>query len=89
MAIWSSGCGRIELEIDLAIASIGYHPGDCSYDIEYIRFIPEIKKQLMALDSVLLANVLREYGGWDDIELKQHDKNLGRILWLACADLID
>lgn len=89
MAIWSSGCGRIELEIDLKTAAIGYHPGDCSYDIEYIRSIPEIKKQLMALDPGLLARVLKEYGGWDDQELRQHDKNLGRILWLACADLID
>lgn len=89
MAIWSSGCGRIELNISEDQAAAGYHPGPCDLDIADIRQHPGIAAQLAALDPGLLANVLKEYGAWNSEELAQHEENLSRILWLACADLID
>lgn len=32
---------------------------------------------------------LRGYGAWDEEQLKDHDENLTRILWLACGDILE
>lgn len=32
---------------------------------------------------------LRGYGAWDDEELADHERNLGRLVWLAGCDLAE
>jgi len=35
----------------------------------------------------MLKKELREYGAWDEVELKYHAINLRRLLWVACCDI--
>lgn len=86
---WSSGCGRIELQLDLDDAAQGSHPGPCDADIAELRAVPYIAEQLAALDPALVSDILREYGAWDDAERAIHQDNLDRLLWIACGDLTD
>lgn len=83
----TSGCGRIELNITRKQAAAGSHPGQCDVDIVQLSQAPAIQRQLQKIDPALLAEVLREYGAWDADELKDHDQNLRRYLWIACCDI--
>jgi len=86
---WTSGCGRLELNLSADQAARGYHSGQCDADIAELKQVPEIKAQLLALDAGLVRECLREYGGWDSAELSNHNDNLERLLWIACGDLVD
>lgn len=87
--IWSSSCGRIELNLNQEQAARGYHSGQCDNDIMVLRELPAISGQLSALDRGLVRDCLREYGAWDSAELSDHEANLDRLLWIACGDLVD
>lgn len=87
---YTSGSGRIELNIPVHLIPIGYHSGQCAPDVAWIRANePVVEDQLKKLNPEVLKNELREYGAWDHVELADHDANLSRILWLACGDLAD
>lgn len=86
---WFSG-NYIELEVTLEDANTGYHSGACDNDIAWLlEQRPYIKEQLDKLDPDKLRLELNEFGAWDEQELADHDANLSRILWLACADIVD
>lgn len=87
MPYWSSGCGRLELEITEEQAAQCSHPGPCDSDVQWLSCQPEIARQLNALDPALLREELDGYGAWDDVELGDHQQNLLRVLWLACSDI--
>ena len=85
---FSTSSGRIEFQLSLSDAESGSQPGkDASEDIEALRRLPYIAKQLAEIDADLLRDELREYGAWDDAELADHEKSLDRILWIACCDI--
>lgn len=86
---WSTGSGRIELELDRDDASSGSHSGACDDDIAELRKVPYIAKQLESLDPRLVSDELKEYGAWDESERADYDANLDRLLWLACGDITD
>jgi hypothetical protein len=86
---WSSGSGRIELNLSMDIASKGYHSGACDLDIAELRTMAFIDNQLKAISPELLISELKECGAWDSEELANHEDNLDRLLWLACGDLVD
>jgi hypothetical protein len=86
---WSSGCGRIELQIDLRDAKDCSHSGSCDSDVEWLRSCPYIIEQLSPISPELVANILREYGAWDDGDLADHEANLDRLVWIACCDLAE
>lgn len=86
---YTSGSGRIELQLTKSQAQTGSHQGRCDNDIAYLRTLPAIKKQLDKLDAETLRNELDEYGAWDDEQLANHDENLTRILWIACGDILE
>jgi hypothetical protein len=86
---YTSGSGRIELNITRNIAEMCSHSGSCDNDVNAAMEIPSIRRQLNKIDPVVLANELREYGAWDDEELKDHSANLARILWIACGDIVE
>ena len=86
---YTSGSGRIELQLTKNQALTGSHSGDCEADIEYLRQLPAIKRQLNKLDADILAMELKEYGCWDVEQLANHDENLTRVLWLACCDITE
>lgn len=89
MKWFSTSSGRIGLQLKQSNAESGYHQGQCFDDIEALRKLPYIAKQLDALDVQLVSDELREYGAWDDEERANHDSNLTRLLWLACGDIVD
>ena len=79
----------IELQITKTQAHKGYHSGSCDEDIAELRAIPKIKKQLDNLDADVVSKYLSEFGAWGEEELKDHNENLDRLLWLACADIVE
>lgn len=86
--LWfTSGSGRIEIGMTLDDAKSGAHQGQCDEDVLSLSKVPDIAKQLDAIEPALLASELREYGAWDEDELADHRQNLQRILWLACNDI--
>lgn len=86
---FSTSSGRIELRLTKDQAHTGSHQGQCDEDIAFLQTVPAIRRQLAKISPDLLRDELREYGAWDKEELADHDLNLGRILWLACGDIVD
>lgn len=87
MTYWTESLGRIELNIAKKQAEACSHPGECSQDVQELRKVPQIRRQLNKLTPHLVAVCLREYGVWDDEELTDHEENLHRLLWVACCDI--
>ena len=87
--IYTTGSGKIEIEITKKQAQKGYHAGQCDKDIEGLRRIPAVKRQLAKIDKAVLIDELRPWGAWADEELQDHEENLDRFLWLACADIVE
>lgn len=77
------------IEITKAQASTGCHSGDCTDDIKSLMEVPKIKRQLKKVLPDRLKTELWEYGAWTDEELNRHKDNLMRILWIACANIMD
>lgn len=86
---FSTGSGRIELQLTLEQARSASHQGQCDEDVRALSQQPDITKQLNAIDPALLREELREYGAWDEQERQDHQQNLQRILWLAAGDIVD
>jgi hypothetical protein len=86
---FSSGSGRIELQMTLDQARGASHQGQCDSDVRELSKVPAIARQLSKIDPALLREELSEYGAWDGEELADHDQNLQRLLWLAAGDIID
>ena len=87
--VWFSGSGRVELQLTMEEAHRGYHPGDCEGDIVELMRDPFIRGQLESLDADAVAQELRETGAWTETHLSDREANLMRLLWMACADLVD
>jgi len=84
---WTESMGRIELEIELCDAKRGSHSGQCDDDIAALRQKPYIREQIEKVAPIVIAQCLRQYGAWDDVELSDHEANLDRLLWIACNDV--
>ena len=80
---------RFEFHLTRDQAMTGYHQGRCDDSIDWLRTIPAVENQLQMLPSAAVREELREAGAWDDSELQDHDANLSRLLWIACADIVD
>ena len=76
-----------ELNITLSDAKSASHSGQCDDDIKALMEKPYIKRQLKKLDAEKLRLELKEYGAWDENELKDHEANLSRWLWTCCCDI--
>ena len=79
----------VELNILKRDAEVGYHQGQCDKDIERLLQEPYIKKQFDRINPQKIVNELREYGAWDEEELKDEQANRARLLWLFCGDIVD
>jgi len=86
---FSSSSGRIELAITLDDAKACSHSGRCDDDVAALLAVPYITEQLARISSDTLANELREYGAWDEVELADRQQNLARLLWCACGDIVE
>ncbi len=70
-------------------AQTGSHSGDCEGDVKYLLTLPSIKKQFESIDPESIRKELKEYGAWDEEELKDDESNRMWILWIACGDYMD
>ena len=83
---WQAGSGRdIRIRMTREQWESGSHAGPCDEDIARLATFPSIARQIATWDPDILRDELREYGAWD--ELADHDSNIERMLWIACADL--
>lgn len=86
---WTSSSGRIELKITKKQAAQCTHPSDCEHDVKELKRKAAIYRQMDKIAPELLAAELSEYGAWDNEELKDHEQNKVRLLWLACGDITE
>ena len=86
---FSTGSGKIELQMTLEQARSASHQGQCDNDVRDLSKVPAIARQLAKIDPAILRDELREDGAWDENELADHDQNLQRLLWLAAGDIVD
>lgn len=78
-----------DLQVTKKQANKGYHRGQCEPDVKELRQVTAIKRQLNKIDPATLKKELKEYGCWESEELNDHESNLDRILWIACADIVE
>jgi hypothetical protein len=86
---WTTGSGRIELQMTKNEAANCAHSGQCDNDVMALSKQRKIQKQLDKIPPELLAEELKEYGAWDSEELADHEQNKQRILWLAANDIME
>lgn len=77
------------ITLSLEEAEKGYHSRDCSEDVESLKKQLHIREQLDKINPESLRNELKEFGAWTEEELSDHEENLSRILWDACAKIVD
>jgi len=87
--LWSSGCGRVDLDIAAehvdAIAVSGDNEPACLAAIEndgYLRY------QLGEMDMEAAVDYLKE-AGIEDVDRKSNDDIRVVLLWIACHDISD
>lgn len=61
--------------------------GDCSSSIREFIEDEEVRAELDLIDKDQLVKELEQYGEWDDEELKDHEENLMKILWIAINNI--
>ena len=86
---WTTGSGRIELNLTKRQAEACSHPGPCDADVLHTSHEPAVARQLRKIDPALLRVELMEYGAWGAEELADHDINLQRLVWIAAGDIHD
>lgn len=73
---------RFEIELTEEQALNCSHQGDCYQDVK--DTLPELG---LSLDPDKVRDELKEYGAWDEEELKDDEENLLRIVWIAAGDI--
>lgn len=86
---WSSSSGRIELRIRWEDVEACSHQGRCDDDVESAVGKKYLAKQLARIKQTTLRDELKEYGAWDEHELKDHEANIRRLVWVACCDIME
>jgi hypothetical protein len=85
---YTSGCGRLHLQMTLAQALRASRPGEDAKDaVAELVAVPAVAVQLAALDLGHVRDELRGSGAWDDAELADDAKNLRRWVWMAVCDI--
>ena len=86
---WTDGSGRLNLAMSEEQAQRGFHRGSCDDDVAALLNEPNIRDQVAKWDRNDLSAVLQEHGAWDAVELADHEQNRARMVWVACADVVD
>ena len=76
-----------ELYMTLEQAESVSHQGDCIHDVKALFEDLEIKSQFAVRTDKQLSDALKDYGAWDDEELKDRKENIFRLLWIAGGDI--
>jgi len=78
---------RFEIQMTKKQAVGASHPGACDDDADALLKVPSIRRQLDKIPASKIADELREYGAWDDEELKDEQANRARIVWIAAGNI--
>lgn len=78
---------RFEIQMTKKQAISASHPGDCHKDVTALCNTPNIARQLRKIGPELIAAELKDYGAWDENELKDTINNERRIVWIAAGDI--
>lgn len=80
---------RFDLILTEAQAQSAAHSGSCDADVAELLRNPKIRRQFLAISPDTLRAELREFGAWDDDELKDDAQNKARILWIAAGNIVE
>lgn len=86
---WNSSSGSLDLELFHYDAQSMMGPGAVDTEAEALVQADYVKVQTSEWDPAELVDELSEFGMWDEEELKDHDKNILRMVWIAGADMIE
>lgn len=86
---WQSSSGKFSINITTSQALECTARGDNMPMVHRLAGVTEIAEQLDNIKPEDLAEELRGFGAWSEIELADHGWNRLRILWIACHDLIE
>ena len=82
----SSNYGN-DLRITLQDALFCSQSGDMEQNVLMTIKKPYLNKQLEGLNPEKLAKELKDFGAWDNEELKDHQQNIIRWFWSSCCDI--
>lgn len=85
----SATFNRFEISMTMEQAESCSHPGDCMADVKRMMHDPEIKRQVNHISPDAIRKELKEYGAWDEEELKDEEANKQRILWIAAGNIVE
>lgn len=80
---------RFDIKMTKDEARSASHQGKCDDDVKQLLVSKKIKNQLSKISDDDLISELKEYGAWDDEELKNRSDNEERIVWIAAGNIID
>lgn len=63
------------------------HPGECDEDVKALLENKKIARQLDRIPAEKIAAELKEFGAWDEEELKDESANRERIIWIAAGNI--
>lgn len=61
------------------------HQGACDEDVRALLRVPAIEAEVDRYSPDELRQSLKEWGSWDEHELRDHERNRERALWLAAC----
>jgi hypothetical protein len=79
---------RFTIAMTTAQAQACSHAGACDADIAALIKLKRVSRPTNCTPSALVAE-LKEYGAWDENELKNDSDNWVRILWLAAGNITE
>ena len=86
---YTSSHGTVQLRMTYKQAASAAHSGACDVGVRRLLHTPAIARQLADIEPAMLARALRDYGAWGDAELRDHNQNLRRIVWVAAGEIMD
>jgi hypothetical protein len=78
-----------DIRLTLKDAKLCSQSGDCGPYIDELLTKPYVKKQVATLNPLQLAKELKDYGAWSSEELKNHEENVRRWLWLSAGNITE
>jgi hypothetical protein len=83
---------RFTIEMTKAQAVSASHPGPCDKEVDHLLTLPKIKQQLKRIPDEFLADVLHDYGIWEDKTIENKEQRMEAeqyIIWIAAGDIAE
>ena len=80
---------RFSIQMTLKQAQSAYHQGNCEEDVKELLKNKKFRAQFKKIDLESISAELKEYGAWDEEELRDIEANLERITWIAAGNIIE